>query len=433
MSRSGWIALALTVGTVAAAAALVLMVPLHAVDERALVVLSVAVGGLAVLNQVLSSRNTAALLGTSRKQWFESAPRGLATLDRSMRIREANALVGELFGVMTADLVGTQLGTHFVEGDRAAIASQFETMLISRRSVESDHLVDLRDGSRRWIHWRASAIENGRGEFDHFLITLEDASSTHKAKQAAEANLAELEKLNRLKSDFAAMVSHEFRTALTGIQGMSELMMSDSLTAEETRDYAGHVFRESERVNRLISDMLDLDRLEATKMKMRTAPVDLNETIIDTVESLRPTSARHLLITDLDLLAGMVEGDEDRLRQVVSNLLTNAIKYSPDGGDVVIATRVSGTSLEVSVTDHGVGIPADFTDRLFGRFERYESTPSKVIGTGLGLAIARQIVEMHGGKIWVESKQGVGSTFKFTVPLSAPEPMEPRQETARAV
>jgi two-component system sensor histidine kinase VicK len=113
------------------------------------------------------------------------------------------------------------------------------------------------------------------------------------------------------------------------------------------------------------------------------------------------------------------------LVQVITNLVSNAIKYSPEGGEILLATHLANGMVDVSITDHGVGIPADFADRLFGRFERYEKTPSKIIGTGLGLAIARQIIEMHSGKIWVESTVGGGSVFRFTIPAVAtvlPEP-----------
>jgi signal transduction histidine kinase len=124
----------------------------------------------------------------------------------------------------------------------------------------------------------------------------------------------------------------------------------------------------------------------------------------------------------------MVLGDADRLVQVVTNLVSNAIKYSPAGGEVLLSTRFVNGAVDVSIRDHGVGIPADFVDRLFGRFERYEKSPSKVIGTGLGLAIARQIIEMHNGKIWVESAEGNGAVFHFTIPAvagAAPDAKQP--------
>jgi len=133
---------------------------------------------------------------------------------------------------------------------------------------------------------------------------------------------------------------------------------------------------------------------------------------------------------ELDANLPQVLGDSDRLVQVVTNLVSNAIKYSPEGGEILISTHFANGAADVSIRDHGVGIPADFAGRLFGRFERSEKTPGKIIGTGLGLAIARQIIEMHGGKIWVESAEGNGSVFHFTIPAVATEMPEAKRSTS---
>jgi two-component system sensor histidine kinase VicK len=163
-------------------------------------------------------------------------------------------------------------------------------------------------------------------------------------------------------------------------------------------------------------------------MKLQVSPMDLNAVVEGVAVRSAVVSAKHTIRTKLEANLPLVMGDVDRLVQVVTNLVSNAIKYSPVGGEILIATRLVNGSVDVSIRDHGVGIPADFVDRLFGRFERYEKSPSKVIGTGLGLAIARQIIEMHSGKIWVESAEGSGSVFHFTIPAVAtptPEAKKP--------
>ncbi len=114
-----------------------------------------------------------------------------------------------------------------------------------------------------------------------------------------------------------------------------------------------------------------------------------------------------------------VQCDPDRIAQVVSNLLSNAIKYSPDGGEIAVTSVTSEGQIDISIRDHGIGIAPEFKQHLFTRYERYEKAPSKILGTGLGLAITRQIVEMHGGKVWVDSEQGQGSDFHFTLPIKA--------------
>ena len=153
-------------------------------------------------------------------------------------------------------------------------------------------------------------------------------------------------------------------------------------------------------------------------MTLHIASVDVNEAISASVERARITSRRHVITTNLDPDLAHVWADSDRILQVITNLLSNAVKYSPKGGEVVVTSRSSGNQVEISVRDEGVGIPPDFVDRLFGRYERYENeATSKIVGTGLGLAITRRIVEMHGGRIWFESTPGDGSEFFFTVPV----------------
>jgi signal transduction histidine kinase len=124
----------------------------------------------------------------------------------------------------------------------------------------------------------------------------------------------------------------------------------------------------------------------------------------------------------LDPAHPVTQCDADRVAQIVANLLTNAVKYSPEGGEIVVSSHASEGFVEVSVRDHGAGIAPEFAKRLFSRYERYEKTSGKIIGTGLGLAIARQIVEMHHGRIWVDTTVGSGSDFRFSLPMTLPEP-----------
>jgi signal transduction histidine kinase len=388
---------------------------------------------LAVAGQTVIRREMFMRLAESRKYWFSSSPRGLAELDATLRFVAGNSRLGSLLVVDETELPGTRLTTFFDDLDVTGIVSQFARLLSGAVStIESDDLAIRRDNTRVWLHWRATAVRRRNGSFENFVITFEDSTQKHLAEKAANANLAELEKLNAIKTEFTSMVSHEFRTALTGIQGMSELIHAGDMDAAEVHEYSGYVFQEAERVNRLITDMLDLDRLEAGKMKLLLAPMDLNATIEGVAVRSAVVSSHHKIRTELEAGVPVVMGDSDRLVQVVTNLVSNAVKYSPDGGEILISTHFANGAVDVSITDHGVGIPADFVDRLFGRFERYEKTPSKVIGTGLGLAIARQIIEMHSGKIWVESGVGGGSVFHFTIPAVATASPDARVPTGRA-
>jgi signal transduction histidine kinase len=233
-----------------------------------------------------------------------------------------------------------------------------------------------------------------------------------------EANV-NLEKLDRTKSEFLSIVSHEFRTALTGIQGFSELIRDGGLEPDEVRAYGGYIFNDADRVNRLIGDMLDLDRMESGRMMMRTGDVDINEVLSEAISRAAPSTVTVEFKSDLDPRLPIVAGDRDRLIQVVSNLVNNAVKYSPEGGTVTLTSRAEGAFALVSVTDTGLGIPPDEIGHVFERFRRVRTGAAQSIpGTGLGLTIVKQIVEMHGGKIWVESAVGHGSAFHFTIPLA---------------
>jgi len=159
--------------------------------------------------------------------------------------------------------------------------------------------------------------------------------------------------------------------------------------------------------------------MEAGKIRLELKPLNLDALLEDAVERARVSTETHQVDGDLDLALPVVTCDNDRIVQVVSNLLSNAVKYSPQGGRIRLTSRFEGDAVHISVSDEGPGIPNEFLGRVFGRYERFESNhASKVTGTGLGLAISRQIVELHGGRIWVESEVGKGSTFHFTIPVA---------------
>jgi PAS domain S-box-containing protein len=421
------LAIAFTAGAVAGSAAVVAKA--LSMNNNTLVILAAVAGLLTVAGQFAIRREMVQRQAESRKYWFSSSPRGLAEVDAELQFMEGNSRLASLLAIKETDLPGTRLTAFFDDHEVAEIVFEFKRLIDGTvGTIESDDLAIRSDSARIWLHWRATAVRRRNGSFEHFVMTFEDSTQKHQAEEAAHANLAELEKLDHMKTEFTSMVSHEFRTALTGIQGMSELINGGAMSPADVHEYSGYIFQEAERVNRLITDMLDLDRLEAGKMKLQVSPMDLNAVVEGVAVRSSVVSSNHTIRTKLEANLPLVMGDVDRLVQVVTNLVSNAIKYSPVGGEILMSTRLVNGSVDVSIRDHGVGIPADFVDRLFGRFERYEKSPSKVIGTGLGLAIARQIIEMHSGKSWVESDEGNGSVFHFAIPAVAtpvPEPKKP--------
>jgi signal transduction histidine kinase len=194
------------------------------------------------------------------------------------------------------------------------------------------------------------------------------------------------------------------------------------LSQEEVREYAGEIRESARRLNRLIADLLDLDKMQSGRMTLRREPVDLNIVVGEVIAALRAAAPRHAIRIELDPLLPPLVGDRDRLVQVVTNLVGNAVKYSPNGGEVVVTTAYEGNRARLAVRDGGIGIPAEALETIFERYTRVQSAEGRTIeGTGLGLPIAREIVGLHGGRIWAESEPGKGAAVQFVLPLAGPD------------
>jgi PAS domain S-box-containing protein len=392
-----------------------------------------SLGILLTASQLLTHRDSLVLLTKSRRteaqlreqssllnQVVGHAPAGLARVSRELRVIDANPRLCALFQAPTPVIVGSGLSDYIPEADIAKVFGSIPALSNDIETIEAAGEITRASGGKVWVQWSATPVRNSRGWIEYYIAMFEDITSEHEAEAAALANLASLERLSKLKSEFVTMVSHEFRTALTGIQGYSEVMRDDTVTPDEVKEFAGDINSDAVRLSKMITEMLDLDRMEAGRMKLNLGQVDINSLLSDAAARARVSSSKHIITVLLGSGMPALVGDSDRLFQVITNLMTNAIKYSPNGGEIVLSSSLDGGNVKVGVRDHGPGIPAEFIDRLFGRYERYEgNAKNQVIGTGLGLAIARQIVEMHKGRIWVESKLGDGSEFLFTIPLSS--------------
>ncbi|PKM81649.1 MAG: phosphate regulon sensor histidine kinase PhoR [Firmicutes bacterium HGW-Firmicutes-14] len=226
--------------------------------------------------------------------------------------------------------------------------------------------------------------------------------------------------VERMKTDFVANVSHELRTPLTSIKGFVETLldgaMEDPVTA---RHFLGIINDESDRLNRLIIDLLSLSRIEAKQQEVHLVALDMKSVINNTLSVLSPQANEKKLSLDVDIIKPLpvIRADKDMIGQLLINLVDNAVKYTPEGGGIGIRAEAWNSGVKVTVSDTGIGIPRESMPRLFERFYRVDKARSREMGgTGLGLAIVKHILEVHGGTIKVKSRLGMGSTFTFYLP-----------------
>lgn len=223
--------------------------------------------------------------------------------------------------------------------------------------------------------------------------------------------------VDRMKSEFVSTVSHELRTPLASILGFSELLLIKKVRDEVREKYIKTIHKEAKRLTGLVNDFLDLQRMESGKQVYDIKSIDIKDLLADIVGSFSAANTQHKIEINSNYEL-KVSADRERITQVLLNLLSNAVKYSPPGSQVMVGAVPDGNLARIYVRDEGVGIPKDMQGNLFSKFYRIDNSDTKKIGgTGLGLAICKEIVEAHGGEIWVESEQGKGSTFAFTIPL----------------
>lgn len=273
-----------------------------------------------------------------------------------------------------------------------------------------------------------SGAEELTGEVEVGTVRPRNFSVTAAPVRATEANgavlvlhdITELRRLERVRRDFVANVSHEFKTPLTAIQGFAETLLSGALDDKANRERFVEIIREhARRLARLTDDLLKLSRIEAGRLELQIRPIRVQALVNGCVETaLLKAQAKGLQIhVDLQDNAPEVRGDGAQLGEVLQNLLDNALQYTPSGGQIEVKARSNGGGVTFTVTDTGIGIPQSDLERIFERFYRVDAARSREAGgTGLGLAIARHIVEAHGGRIWVESAVGQGSRFHFRIP-----------------
>ncbi len=312
--------------------------------------------------------------------------------------------------------------------DRERLIASDQHALTSPGIQEIEFRIITLDGRVIWLRDRAQLVYDDQQRplfWLGFMVEVSDRKRAEaeaaKALERLRASNAELERLSNAKSDFVSMISHEFRTPLTSIQGYSELIQAEPLAPDEVASFAGMINESAVRLARMIGNVLDLDRLEAGQTRLNTELVHLNKIIQRAIDTLDPPGPRHTIQLSLDPNVPPILGDPDLLDRVVVNLVANAIKYSPNGGLVAITTRAEPGKVAIEVADQGLGIPAEDLETIFIRYSRLTRPEQLGIeGTGLGLPIARHIVELHGGSIWATSDGKSWTCLRVELPHNAP-------------
>jgi PAS domain S-box-containing protein len=308
------------------------------------------------------------------------------------------------------------LGEVLHPDDKERVLAEMKRVKESGGSRDDEYRMVRRDGTVVWIHDVAVTVIEGSRRYARGFVV--DVTARREAELELERQNDQLRQLDRLKDEFVALVSHELRTPLTSIRGYLELITEDTNLTEEQTRFIETIDRNAQRLQRVVGDLLFVAQVEAGKLSLEVADVNPNTLVEEAVQAAGPSAAAKSieLTTHLGELPE-IRGDRARLAQVLDNLISNAIKFTPSFGRVMVTTRVLPGEVEVVVSDSGMGIPADELHLLFQRFFRAErATAGAIPGTGLGLAIAKAIVTGHGGRIRVESEDGAGTTFRVILP-----------------
>jgi PAS domain S-box-containing protein len=344
---------------------------------------------------------------TRLAQIFESTSDGIMLVNDAGRIEAANQRVGHVLGFDRQAALGRPATEVLTSCQPDPLDYARMAVVLRSLDVETEVQGDLGlESSRRVVHWVARPTKDAAGRTVGLTLTFRDATQEREISQ--------------MKSDFVSFVTHQLRTPLTGIRWMLELAASEPDLPAGAASYVRDGRESAERLIGLVNNLLDISRLERGTLGAAPEPVqlaDVTRSVLDEMSVLVREKGHRLSVTaEADVPAAMA--DPQLLRQAIVNLVSNAIKYTPAGGDITIRVGRGGSAVTWSIQDTGIGVPKRSQVRIFEKFHRAENVSSiETEGTGLGLCLVQLILGQFGGRVWCESEEGRGSTFTFTLPI----------------
>lgn len=350
---------------------------------------------------------------------LDKMPCGFLVFTDDGKIVEANATLLALLGYEREEIGGVHVEKIFSVAGRIFYQTHIFPLLKMRKKIEEIYL-DLRSKTGENIPVLINAVRHERGGEtfnDCIFVPMRQRNQYEdeilKAKKEAEA-------ATLAKDEFLSTVSHELRTPLNAILGWTRMLDAERSTGEILKKGLETISRNARIQTKLIEDILDFSRIISGKLRIEVEPVKLTETVEAAIDVVTPgANAKNISLESALDSDCIVSGDADRLQQVMWNLLTNAVKFTPKDGRIRITMRRVNSNVEIRVEDNGQGIRADFLPFIFERFRQQDGSKSRTGGLGLGLAITYRLVELHGGTIRAESPgEGLGSTFTVSLPVA---------------
>lgn len=320
-----------------------------------------------------------------------------------------NAAAERMFGYTREEAVGRHISL-IIPVSRL----KEEEFIIGRIKAgeKVDHFETVRigkDGREVPISLSVSPIRDAAGKIIGASKIARDISARLEAEE-------QIKELDRQKDEFVGLASHELKTPLTTLNGYLQILNRVN-TDNHNRKYIDKSLRQVSKLTALVNGLLDISRIEAGRLQLLISQFDLKEMILEAIAAAGQTPGKHQIGLETALKKCKVNADGQRIKQVLNNLLANAIKYSPAGGKISVQLGLSGNEVKIGVQDHGIGIAGDQLTDVFSRFYRVADPSHHISGLGIGLYLSREIINRHEGKMWAESELGKGSTFWFTLPL----------------